>query len=354
MIRISVIIPVYNAEAYLSECLDSVLGQSLREIEVVCVDDGSTDGSPAILSEYAAGDPRLKVICGEHAGAYRSRELAFKEISGEYVHFMDADDVLADGAYEACLALCERERLDHLVFTAENFITADNPDRFRDLKGVYDRYYRLDDAVCGQVFTGRELFERLMNAGCFFEGPPLRLIRVAPLRDNDFPIPGARFHGDSYYSPVSLYLSARAMAVNRCFYRRRLRPDSITTSSGKERVHLASSMEVMSCLCRFPPFAADAAVADSAASRYLKRIAEAMVGKSRGLDEPTVTAEVARTFGNSSPEVRALALGVLAPSISRLCTEVDSGSSFVPTIRSCSKYVVRRLVQRLFGTGREG
>ena len=348
MIRISVIIPVYNAEAYLRECLDSVLGQSLREIEVVCVDDGSTDGSAAILSEYAARDPRLRVIRGEHAGAYKARERAFAVIGGEYVHFMDADDVLAEGAYEACFALCERERLDHLVFTAENFITADNPDRFRDLKEVYDRYYRLDDAVCGQVFTGRELFGRLVNAGCFFEGPPLRLIRVAPFRENDFPIPDALFHGDSYYSPISLYLSTRAMAVNRRYYRRRLRPDSITTSTGRERVHLASSLGVLSCLCRFPPFATDAAVPDSAASRYLKRIAEAMVGKSRGLDEPTVTAEVARTFENSSSELRALVLGVLAPSICRLCAEVETGPSFVPTIRSCSKYVVKRLVRRLF------
>lgn len=99
MVKVSVIIPVYNALEYLRECMDSVLGQSLKDIEVICVDDGSTDSSSAILADYAARDKRVRVIKGDHCGAYKVRERAFSEITGEFVHFMDADDILVDGGY---------------------------------------------------------------------------------------------------------------------------------------------------------------------------------------------------------------------------------------------------------------
>ena len=197
MAKISVIMPVYNAEAYLRESLDSVLGQSLRDIEIVCVDDGSTDASAAILSGYASRDGRLRVIRGEHAGAYKARDKAFAEISGDFVYFMDADDILADGALAECHALAEREGLDHLVFTAENFVSGEMTPRLAELKGIYDRYYRLDDVVCGRVMPGRELMSELIGHECFFEGPPLRLIRTAPLKEASVPVPDALFHGDS-------------------------------------------------------------------------------------------------------------------------------------------------------------
>ena len=65
MIKISVIIPVYNAEKYLRECLDSVIGQALQDIEIICVDDGSTDNSLSVLQEYAVKDARLKIVAQE-------------------------------------------------------------------------------------------------------------------------------------------------------------------------------------------------------------------------------------------------------------------------------------------------
>ncbi len=96
MPKVSVIIPVHNAKKYLGECLDSILGQTLKDIEVLCVDDGSTDGSARLLEEYAAKDSRLKLLASalESAGAARNRGL--DESRGEYLFFCDADD-RADG-----------------------------------------------------------------------------------------------------------------------------------------------------------------------------------------------------------------------------------------------------------------
>ena len=92
MLKVSVIIPVYNAEKYLGECLDSILGQTLRDIEVLCVDDGSTDRSARILAEYAAKDARVKLFSSPHAGAAGVRNLGLAEARGDYLFFCDADD----------------------------------------------------------------------------------------------------------------------------------------------------------------------------------------------------------------------------------------------------------------------
>lgn len=95
MIKVSIIIPVYNMEAYLRECLNSVLSQTLREIEAICVDDGSTDSSPAILAEYALRDSRVKVITQLNSGSGPARNAAIAASKGEWLMFLDPDDFLS-------------------------------------------------------------------------------------------------------------------------------------------------------------------------------------------------------------------------------------------------------------------
>lgn len=103
MPKVSVVIPVYNQAPYLAECLDSVLAQTLREIEVVCVDDGSTDGSERMLDEYAARDGRVKVIHQPNAGVATARNNGLDAAMGEFVAFMDPDDKYPDGGVLADL-----------------------------------------------------------------------------------------------------------------------------------------------------------------------------------------------------------------------------------------------------------
>ena len=93
MPKVSVIVPVYNVERYLGECLDSVLGQTMKDIEVICVDDGSTDGSVKILAEYAAKDARVKVMRQDNAGSGAARNLGIGVAKGKFLAFMDSDDL---------------------------------------------------------------------------------------------------------------------------------------------------------------------------------------------------------------------------------------------------------------------
>jgi len=95
MPEVSVVIPVYNVEPYLPECIDSVLNQTFSDLEVICVDDGSTDGSVSVLKEYAARDRRVRVIEAEHKNAGAARNIGYRASSGKYLLFLDADDVFA-------------------------------------------------------------------------------------------------------------------------------------------------------------------------------------------------------------------------------------------------------------------
>lgn len=97
---VSVIVPIYNTAEYLQPCLDSLLGQSYRELEIICVNDGSSDNSSEILEEYAARDSRIKVIHQENAGVAAARNQGLDEATGEYVTFVDSDDWLESEAYE--------------------------------------------------------------------------------------------------------------------------------------------------------------------------------------------------------------------------------------------------------------
>ena len=109
---ISVIIPIYNTEKYLCQCLDSVLNQSFQALEIILIDDGSPDRCGAICDAYAATDPRIRVLHTENRGLSAARNLGLKEASGEYIAFLDSDDWIDAEAYEQLLAGLQRYDAD--------------------------------------------------------------------------------------------------------------------------------------------------------------------------------------------------------------------------------------------------
>ena len=109
---ISVILPVYNAAAYLPACLDSVLAQSYRDIEVIVVDDGSTDGSGDVCDDYACRDARIIVLRQPNGGPSAARNRALEEARGEYVAFIDSDDVVHHQYLEVLLTTLEQHQAD--------------------------------------------------------------------------------------------------------------------------------------------------------------------------------------------------------------------------------------------------
>ncbi len=124
--KISVIIPVYNTEKYLRECLDSAISQTLKDIEIICINDGSTDNSLQILQEYAKKDDRVKVINQSNQGLSCSRNNALKIAKGQYILFVDSDDLIIKNTCENLYSKAIKNNLDMLQFSGLNFNNLSN------------------------------------------------------------------------------------------------------------------------------------------------------------------------------------------------------------------------------------
>ena len=109
---VSIVIPIYNAEKYLAECLDSICSQTLREIEIICVNDGSTDGSAAVLSMFAEKDDRIRVISQPNGGELAARNTGIKVSSGKWLGFIDSDDSAVSDMFERLLKNGEQYQAD--------------------------------------------------------------------------------------------------------------------------------------------------------------------------------------------------------------------------------------------------
>lgn len=120
---ISVVIPVYNVETYLQECMDSILRQTLTQLEIICVDDGSTDRSANILDDYARRDNRVRVIHQKNAGPGAARNCGLRYVHGEYLIFLDSDDWFEPAFLETMLERAEHTQADIVICGSDTFQT---------------------------------------------------------------------------------------------------------------------------------------------------------------------------------------------------------------------------------------
>ena len=136
--RFSIIIPVYNVEQFLHDCLDSVHGQTYSDWEAICVNDGSTDGSSVILDEYAAKDSRFKMISQNNAGTAAARNTGLKVANGDYIFFLDSDDWIEDYALQILADSVNDE--DVLCFSGKRYFEATNT--FNPADELPEKQYR--------------------------------------------------------------------------------------------------------------------------------------------------------------------------------------------------------------------
>ena len=161
MVKISVIIPIFNTRKFLNKCLDSLLNQSLTDIEIICVDDGSTDNSLKILKSYANKDDRVKVLTRENNGAGAARNLGLKYVNGKYILFVDSDDWFEEDGFKSLYDKAEQLNVDLLLFdsiehktnnqVAERRFFNKNEDDFSNL--VFDYHYKNNKLVMGSFFV---------------------------------------------------------------------------------------------------------------------------------------------------------------------------------------------------------
>lgn len=166
----SIVIPVYNTEDYLAACLDSVLAQTERDIEVILVDDGSTDGSLEIERAYAARDPRVRIIeqHNQRQGAARNRGI--EAARGTYLYLMDSDDLIVPELVETCVAICEADDLDFVTFDTAGFREDPEVERPELFHEVGDRAGLVEEGVCdGVTFWSRYCSRECLPFICWLE-----------------------------------------------------------------------------------------------------------------------------------------------------------------------------------------
>ena len=169
---ISVIIPVYNVALYLEECLNSVVSQSYTNLEIILIDDGSTDHSGAICDQFASIDSRIKVIHQKNAGAAAAKNAGLRAATGEYLSFVDSDDYLESGAFALMVNILEKYGADVVqcayrdLFTDGSFSKVNRESVETYTAEEYLLRYTTDWTSC---LLWDKLYKRALFSGIFFE-----------------------------------------------------------------------------------------------------------------------------------------------------------------------------------------
>lgn len=221
-IKTSIIVPVYNTEQYLAECFESIFAQTQTEIEVIAVNDGSTDNSLCILEEIKREHPQLIIYSQENKGLGAARNKGIELATGEYIYFIDSDDCLVNTAMENCYHYAKRNALDILMFDAETF------GQLAHREKAYDRSKIIETP--NEVFTGEE-FACKYWLKTFIPSACLIYLSADFINKNNIEfISGIYYEDNEFYCKIML-LAARVMYIPCALYRRRYREKSITTSA---------------------------------------------------------------------------------------------------------------------------
>ena len=227
MPKVSVVVPVYNVENYLRECMDSLVRQTLREIEIICVNDGSMDNSPEILREYAENDSRIILINQDNGGYGKAMNVGMDRAAGEYLGIVEPDDYVRLTMFEDLYRAAEENSLDLVKADFDRFVTGNDGER------VFTRV-RLSQRTTdyGRVFKPaeeKESFFFVMNtwAGIY----RLSFLREYGIRHHE--TPGASFQDNGFWFQTFLY-AKRAMILDTPYYCvRRDNPNSSVNNPGK-------------------------------------------------------------------------------------------------------------------------
>lgn len=223
--QVTVVIPVYNTRDYVGETVQSVLDQSLAGVEVIAVDDGSTDGSLEVLRSF--GD-RIKVIAQANSGQAAARNAAVEAASGEFVYFMDSDDLLEKDTLKRCVERCREDALDFVFFDAVSFGVDYDPDAC-----PWFDYHR--SAPYTGVSDGCTTMLDMLSRGIYRCSVCLCLFRLDFIRRHGLKFPEGILHEDEFFSAAAFLNASRVGGIPEEFYRRRLRDNSVMTTSFSER-----------------------------------------------------------------------------------------------------------------------
>ena len=219
-IKISIIIPVFNVEQYLEKCLNSAINQTLKNIEIITVNDGSTDNSLKILEKYSQKDNRLKIITQENQGLSGARNTGIKMAKGDYLLFLDSDDYIDENMAQDMYERAIKERVDIVVC------------RYKQVDDDGNTLYK---SSITDTFTKEQHFKRVLAAQSFSMACD-KVFKKSLFLDNDILFPLGLYHED-VYTTYKLYFYAKNICVEeKYFYNWLTRDGSISKSINEKHI----------------------------------------------------------------------------------------------------------------------
>ena len=220
MTKVSVVIPVYNVEDYLEECLESIINQTLKDIEIICINDGSTDNSLKILEDYAEKDGRIKIYSQENSGLSASRNQGIKLSRGEYIYFIDSDDYLELETLQELYVMSKSLDLDILIFKLINF--------YDDTREKYTtNYYEMSflKPYEGKIFNFDTIGGRILDIAVSVPGKFFKKSLIFSMK-----FPEGLIFEDNLFFAEAMLKAKNVSFLDKHFYNRRIRSGSITNT----------------------------------------------------------------------------------------------------------------------------
>ncbi len=218
--KFTVNVPVYNAEEFLRQCIDSILNQTFTDFELILVNDGSKDSSGAICDEYAKKDPRVKVFHNENRGSFASRVFSVSRAVGEFCTFCDSDDYYDSGYLERVNEVLDEEKCDVLLFSQRGIENGAS----LPVKNCWDEK---------KVFEGetkKEFYPTMMST-TFFNNLNVKVIKTELLQNDPLNPEKYSFvkNGDDFLQSLyPIFNAEKIVYIPECFYNYRLNPNSLT------------------------------------------------------------------------------------------------------------------------------
>ncbi|MCI8991552.1 MAG: glycosyltransferase [Eubacterium sp.] len=224
--KVSVIVPCYNIEQYVGECLDSLIHQTMEDIEIICINDGSTDRTIDILLEYAKQDARIIVVEQENSGLSIGRNVGVKNAVGEYICFVDSDDMLELSALKELYQQVKEKDLDILFYDGESFFETDD---IKEKKSGYIDYY-IRKADYSGYRNGKEFLCAMLENSEYRQSACMQMIRREYFLEKKLWFHPGILHEDNPFTFKGLLYSEHVGHVNKTYYLRRVKENSIMTS----------------------------------------------------------------------------------------------------------------------------
>lgn len=220
----SIIIPVYNVEQYLRDCLDSVVAQTYPDYEVICVNDGSTDGSLVLLEKYRQRYPHITIISQQNKGLSAARNAGIQAAKGDYLFFLDSDDWIEPESLEI---LAEKQEGEDLLWFNGRRVFEDGATE------------EPDSGIEETLLTGWECYNKyaLVSRKFHFVCSVLRLYRREYLLQNNLFFEEGIYHEDNFFTPLACYYAQTVKVIPDCLYIYRIREGSITQTPKLKRLY---------------------------------------------------------------------------------------------------------------------